>query len=125
VCAALHHSSRDSLLALCVTDAEFRDILWREFPQSRPATGLTWEDGWRVLYARLHAGCGHAVRDQGGHWYRFLRFESDSTTRYRNFKLHSRLTLVARDDQGLVQRWKWLRAVAEHRGAFKIYSTDD
>jgi hypothetical protein len=46
-------------------------------------------------------------------------------SRYRNFKLHSGLTLVAKDDQGGVQRWRWLRAVAERKGSFKIYSTDD
>ncbi len=121
----LHHSSRDSLLALCVTDDEFRDILWREFPQSRPAVGLTWVDAWTILYARIHAGCSHAVRDYGGHVYQFVRFESDSVQRFRNFTLHSHLTLVARDDEGQTRRMRWLRAVAERNGAFKIYSTED
>src|SRR5437773_2174859 len=35
---------------------------WPEFPQSRPATGLTWEDGWRALRARLLAGSSHRSR---------------------------------------------------------------
>ena len=125
VCYALHHGDRDSLLKLCISDDEFRDILWREFPQSRPAVGLTWVDAWRILYARLHAGCSHAVRDHGGHAYEFLRFEADTTARYRNFKLHNRLILIARDDEGQIQRWTWLRAAAERKGEFKIYSTDD
>ncbi len=125
VCRALHRTSRDSLLALCVRDDEFRDILWREFPQSRPAVGLTWVDAWRILYARMHAGCSHAIRDFGGHAYEFVGLEADSIARYRNFKLYSRLTLVARDDEGQIQRMKWLRAVAERRGSFKIYSTED
>src|SRR5262249_11727402 len=46
VCWGLNHAKRDSLIALCVTDEEFRDILWREFPESRPITGLKWEDAW-------------------------------------------------------------------------------
>jgi len=126
VCRALHRSDRDSLLQLCITDDEFRDILWREFPQSRPAVGLEWVDAWRILYARLHAGCAHAERDLGGRGYEFVRFEcADTTARYRNFKLHNRLTLVARDDRGQIQRWRWLRSVAERRGRFKIYSTED
>lgn len=125
VCRALHHSNADSLLGLCIRDDEFRDVLWREFPQSRPAVGLSWIDAWTILYARLHAGCMHALRDQGGHVYEFLRFEEDSTGVYENFKLHAGLTLVVRDDAGQIQRWRWLRAVAERKGAFKIYSTDD
>jgi hypothetical protein len=125
VCRALHHSDRDSLVNLCVRDDEFRDILWREFPQSRPATGLGWEDGWRILSVRLVSGCSQAVQDHGGHYLDFVRIECDSTMRYRNFTLYSKLTLVARDDQGQLQRMKWLRAVAERKGAFKIYSTTD
>jgi len=126
VCRAIHRGDRDSLLALCISDDEFREILWREFPQSRPAVGLEWEDAWRILYARLHAGCMHALRDQGGHWYEFLKFEAgDTTAVYRNFRLHNKLALVVRDDAGQIQRWRWLRSVAEHGGRFKIYSTED
>lgn len=126
VCRALHRGAADTLLALCIRDDEFRDILWREFPQSRPAVGLTWEDAWRILNARLHAGTRHAVRDYGGHLYQFLRFErADSIARYRNFKLHNGLILVVRDDEGRIQKWNWLRSVAERRGVFRIYSTSD
>ena len=126
VCWALHHSSSDSLLKLCVTDAEFKDILWREFPQSRPATGLQWDDAYKFLFARQHAGCAHAIRDYGGHYYQFLRFEpAESLGVYKNFKLHSKLILVAKDDTGQIQEMRWLRAVAERKGRFKIYSTED
>ena len=121
----LHEAHQDSLLALCVTDDEFRDILWREFPQSRPAVGLQWDDAWRILYARLHAGSAHAVRDFGGHHYDFVRFECDSVMRYRNFRMYSRLTLVAKSDEGELVRMKWLRGVVERQGRCKIYSTED
>jgi len=121
----LHGAHGDSLLALCVMDDEFRDILWREFPQSRPAVGLDWTDAWKILYARLHAGCTHAVRDFGGHHYEFVRLECDSTLRYRNFRMYSHLTLVAKSDEGEVVRMKWLRGVVERQGRCKIYSTDD
>ena len=77
VARLVHHTETDSLLGLCITEDEFRDILWREFPQSRPATGLTWEDAWTILYARLHAGCLHAIRDHEGRPWEFVRFESD------------------------------------------------
>lgn len=126
ICRALHVQNRDSLLKLCVTDEEFEGILWREFPQSRPVTGVQWDDAWRILYARLHAGTGHAVRDYGGHWYEFVRFEEADTVQvFRNFRMHSGLTLVAKDDGGQLQRMTWLRGVVERKGAFKIYSTED
>ena len=126
VCRLLAHGDRDSLRALCVTDREFRDILWREFPQSRPATGLQWEDGWRVLDMRLLSGTNDAVGEFGGHYWQFLRFErTDTVAVYKNFRLHNGLVLVVRDERGGTERWGWLRSVAERNGRFKIYSVRD
>jgi hypothetical protein len=121
----LHTNARDSLMGLCISQDEFTDIMWKEFPQSRPATGLQWEDAWTMHYARLHAGTSHAVRDYGGHIYEFVGFEKDSMMHYKNFTLHNHLVLVAKDDEGGVQRWRWLRSVAERKGRFKIFSTND
>lgn len=125
ICRHLHRNQLDSLQALGVSEAEFRVILWPEFTQSRRATGLTWEDGWTALGNRLLAGSRQAVQDFGGGWVEFVRFEVDSTTKYRNFTMHGRLTMVVRDDHGQLQRWRWLRAVVERRGRFKIYSMTD
>ena len=122
---ALHHSETDSLQRLCITDTEFRDILWREFPQSRPATGIQWEDAWRTLYARVNDGCNMARREYGGHYYQFVKFRADSVARYKNFTLYSGLTLVAKDDVGKTHEWTWIRGVAERKGRLKIYSTTD
>jgi hypothetical protein len=125
VCRLLHRQDADSLRELCVTREEFQGILWREFPQSRPVTGLTWEDGWRVLDVRLLGGINGAVQDFGGRHWEFVRIECDSTMRYRNFTMHSQLTLVVKNDLGETERWGWLRAIVERRGRFKIYSTRD
>jgi len=125
VCRAIHVGQTDSLRELCVTDDELRSVMWREFPQSRPATGLTWEDAWRVLDVRLLGGCNGAMQDHGGRYYEFVRFECDSTMRYRNFTIYSLLTLVVKNDEGQIERWGWLRAVAERRGRFKVYSMRD
>lgn len=126
VCHALDYAYADTLFSLAVREDEFRDILWPEFPQSRPATGITWQDGWLFLYGRLHQGCGQAIRDYGGHWYHFVRFDRDaSTTHYKNFNLYDGLILVTRDDEGTIQKFRWLRAAVERKGRFKIYSTND
>ena len=126
VCHALDHETADSLFMLTVNADEFRDILWPEFPMSRPATGITWQDGWLFLYGRLHQGSAHAIRDYGGHGYQFVRFDqADSTLRYKNFKLHNGMVLVAKDESGKTEEFHWLRSVAERKGRFKIYSMTD
>ena len=112
-------------LSLTGNEGEFRDILWREFPQSRPATHLEWLDGWKALYVRHRGGITGAIRDKADHYYEYVRIEArDTTALYRNFKLHNGIVLVVRVD-GREQELRWLRSVAERRGRFKIYSTTD
>jgi len=126
VCHALDYETADSLFTLTVGQDEFRYILWPEFPMSRPATGITWQDGWLFLYGRLHQGSAIAIREHGGHAYQFVRFDRyDSTVAYKNFKLHNGLILVAKDEGGKTEEFHWLRSVAERKGRFKIYSMSD
>ena len=121
----LEHQDRDSLLTLLVTDKEFRDILWPEFPQSRPVTGLRYDDAWKILYARMHAGCMHALRDYGGNKYQFVSITTDSVMKYKNFTMYSRIKLTAIGPDGGLASMTWLRAVVERKGLVKIYSTED
>jgi len=125
VLAGINHDSRDSLWNLCVSREEFRDILWNEFPQSRPVTGLTWEDGWKTVWMRVVNGCSGAVRDYNGPLWTLVSVEADSVMQYKNFKMYSRMRLVARNDEDKVETMYWLRAVVERKGSFKIFSTDD
>jgi hypothetical protein len=126
VCGALHTFAPDSMLRLCVSQEEFRVILWPEFPQSRPATGLRWDDAWPVLWGRLNGGSISATRELGGHVYTFQKLERTApTVSYRNFKLHNGIVIVAKDDEGNVKRFTFVRSFAERRGRFKIYSMYD
>ena len=124
-CRAIHHERLDSLMTMCVADSEFRVILWPEFPNSRPATGIQWDFAWGVLYGRLHAGCSQTIRDYGGHVYQLISLQPDSVTQYKNFKLYSRISMVVKNDEGQIENWKWLRGVVERKGRYKIYTTTD
>ncbi len=126
VCGALHRETPDSLLSLCLKPEEFRVIMWPEFPHSRPATGLVWTDAWQVLNGRLNGGSTAFARDFGGHVYTFMAIErSAATVSYKNFKLHNGITIVAKDDEGKVHRFPFIRSIAERKGRFKIYSMTD
>jgi len=123
---AIHHTSADSLRRLCLTRDEFAGILWREFPESRPATGLTADDAWFLLDARLRGGVSKILNELGGQHLGFLRWERTSPARgYKNFRLHNGLVLVVRDEQGREARLPHVRAVAERHGSFKLQSLRD
>jgi hypothetical protein len=125
ICRAVHHQSLDSLMKLCVNSKEFREILWPEFPNSRPATGMTWDFAWMTTFSRLHGGCAQACRDYGGHVYQLISVRADSAMQYKNFKLYSRIKMKVKSDEGDTLEWRWMRSVAVRKGRYKIYSTSD
>ena len=125
VCHALHTNQPDSMLALCVRSDEFRVILWPEFPQSRPATGLRWDDAWLILWGRLNGGSVSSVREYEDHYYRFLSIQEGEVVKYNNFKLHNRITIQAKSYEGVIQSFTFIRSIAERKGRFQIYSMSD
>ncbi len=126
VVSNVSNNAPDSLLALCLTKKEFDVILWPEFPQSRPATGLLPMDGWRVLNNRLVSGTRGAAADWGGQPWTFVRIEATGgVTKFRNFNLYRGIVIVVKDAAGVEQRFDFLRTVAERKGVFKLYSLRD
>ena len=116
---------RPTLAHLCVTRREFAEIMWPEFPQSRPVTGATADDGWYFLGRRNEGGVGRLLGDWNGKPLTLVRVERGAAERYRNFRLHRGLTIVAKTPEGEIVRVNDLRTVAERKGVFKIYSMRD
>jgi hypothetical protein len=117
---------RARLDGLCITRSEFSSILWPEFPQSRPITGATADDGWYFLARRNAGGVSRALNEYAGQRLTLVRVErAQPVERYRNFALYRGLTIVAKDSTGALVRLDDLRTVAERKGVFKIYSMRD
>ena len=116
---------RTTLAHLCVTRREFAEIMWPEFPQSRPVTGATADDGWYFLVRRNQGGVGRLLGDWNGKPLTLVRVEHGAFESYRNFRLHRGLTIVAKTQEGEIVRVDDLRTVAERKGVFKIYSMRD
>lgn len=125
VCHALHTGVPDSMLALCVKSDEFRVILWPEFPQSRPATGLRWGDAWVILWGRLNGGSVSSVREFEDHYREFIKLEYAAMVPYKNFRLYNGVRITAKNDEGRIEAFTFVRSIAERRGRFKIYSMRD
>jgi hypothetical protein len=125
ICRALHSAVPDSMLALCVRSEEFRVILWPEFPQSRPATGLRWDDAWQIVWGHLNGGSVGSVREYQDHYHEFIRIEAGPVAAYRNFRLHNKVTITAKSDEGRIETFTFVRSIAERRGRYKIFSLRD
>jgi hypothetical protein len=116
----------DSLGKLCITRREFEEILWLDFPSSRPVTGLTADDAWGPLAVRLTSGIAGALSEFGNAELEYVGVEETlGVKEFRNFRLHRGIVITVRDEAGETRALRFVRTIAERKGRFKIYSTDD
>ena len=85
-------SSAARCAGVCSIRRPIRCCIWRHgrrvprhpvarVPAEPPATGVQWEDAWKVLYARQRAGVAHAKRDYGNHWYQLVSVKARTPCR--------------------------------------------
>ena len=126
LCWAAHHDDADTIAKLSISEGDFRRILWREFPQSRPATGMTADDAWQVISMRFQAGIHRFLSTYRHEPITFVRFDRrDTVAVFRNFRVHNGLTMVVRNAAGEEEAVDFVRGVAERRGRFKLQGVSD
>jgi hypothetical protein len=114
------------LRAVQISFDEFRDILWPEFPQSRPATHVKAEDAWEVLLHSSVTGARRALGEWAGQDLTFegLSFEKGWTP-YANFNLYLGVRIHARTRAGEVVEIKYADGFVERNGQWKVYIYND
>lgn len=126
VLVAIERGDEATLHALRVSRAEFERYLWPEFPQSRPITNIQAGDAWTFVQNGSLAGAGRAVGSYGGRRFTVLSVASSGALPYTNFTLWRDIVITARDESsGEIQTLRFLPAVAERRGRFKVFSYKD
>jgi hypothetical protein len=113
------------MLKLCVTEDEFRVILWPEFPQSRPATGVSLGRPAGPVRPALNGGSVSSVRDMGGHVYKPLSVPKGTTVPVPELQAPQQhhVRRPGRRGPGAHDRLDPLDRRA--RGRFKVYSMKD
>ncbi len=123
---AVERGDEKALHGLRVTRIEFERYLWREFPQSRPVTGITAGDAWEVISNGSLSGASRFVGGFGGRRLVLQRVEHSGAMAFRNFTLWRDMTLYVKDrESGEPYTLRFLPAVAERHGRFKAFSFKD
>lgn len=126
VFVAIERNDEHTLHALRVTLPEFERFLWPEFPQSRPITNIQPEDAWTFVQTGSLSGAGRALGSFGGRRFTVKSIASSGPLPYTNFTLWRDIVITARDESsGEIQTLRFLPAVAERRGRFKVFSYKD
>lgn len=123
VLTALANEDQAALLALPVSAAEFRAIVWPELPSSRPEVNLPVTYAWSDLDTKSRGHLGTTMNRWGGARLALVGVEfRGETTAYPTFSVHRDSVLTVRTSDGATERVRLFGSVLERDGRFKLFS---
>ncbi len=113
----------DPLLDLRISKAEFLDLLWPEFPTSRPATNIRPDEAWSFHDADCRDGVTELLSEFGGQELHLvaLRFETGFAP-YTNFNLYRGAVIEAVDERGEPVVLRAATTFVERNGRWRIFT---
>jgi hypothetical protein len=117
---------KDGLRDLMIAQEEFSEILWPEFPQSRPALTWTAAEVWGVHLAKAHEGAAEGINLYEGDDLAFDYVTCDEgVAPYTNFTLYHGIHIHTHRPDGREVVMEFAKAFAERRGKWKVYIYKD
>jgi hypothetical protein len=120
---ALAARDADRLIALAVSEVEFRENIYPALPASRPEVGMPVEYLWADTNLKSRGQLGQTLDEHGG---RRLTVESvrfgGRATDYNGFRVHRDTWLTLRDDAGQVRDLRLFGSMVETSSGWKVYS---
>ena len=120
---ALAKEDGPALLALALSEMEFRTVVWPELPSSRPERGLPFEYAWGDLHQKSTNELRRLLARAGGRRYELLgmTFDGESTP-YETFTVHRDSRLRLRDPEGAERDVRLFGSVLQRGGEYKLFS---
>ena len=123
VLGALAAEDGPRLLALALSELEFRTVVWPELPSSRPERGLPFEYAWGDLHQKSTNELRRLLARAGGGRYELLgmTFDGESTP-YETFTVHRESRLKVRDPEGIERDVRLFGSVLQRGCEYKLFS---
>ena len=126
ILGALRENDKEQIKALHVTYEEYQEILWPEFPESRPITRLEHKDAWFFHERTSIAGINQGLNLHGGEPLEFDRITYDiGYAPYTNFNLYHGIRVHALRPSGEAVVVDFIESFIECRGTWKVYMYKD
>jgi hypothetical protein len=123
VLGALERRDAVALLALALSEQEFRHHVWPELPASRPERNLPFSYVWGELRQKSEQSLARLLSTYGAQQLDLVDVEyAGATTRYSSYAVHRETVLVVRDRTGTEHRLRLFGSTLEADGAFKVFS---
>jgi hypothetical protein len=113
----------DELVALALTEAEFKKYYWPHTEWSRPEVRMPFEFYWGNHHQKSVVALNNMLAAFGGKQLNFMRVRfTKDTAYYHDAKVHVAPLLTVRDEEGKEWDLKFFGAVFELNGKYKIFS---
>jgi len=123
VLTALAERDQATLLALPLSDTEFRTIVWPELPSSRPEVNLPVAYAWGDLRTKSLGHLGATLNRWGGRRLELAGVEfRGETTAYATYSVHRDPVVRVRVEGGEPERVRLFGSILERDGRFKLFS---
>lgn len=127
VVGAVQDSSVEKVKALCVTEQEYRDVIWANLDSSETSQAkMPVERAWSWVERDVDKAAGRYVSEFGKRDVRFIRLGDKKNVRtYPNMKVHRGQRIIVTVDGAEEEEWRLLNIVLEYKGWFKVIAYND
>ena len=127
VVGAIADSSAEKLKALCVTEKEYREVVWANLDSAETShEQMPVERAWSWVERDVDKATRRYVAEFGNRDVRFLRLGAKKNVReYPNIKVHRGQRIVVTADGSDEQEWRLMNVVLEYKGWFKVIAYND
>ena len=123
VADALTSRDGDRLLAMAVTEREFRTRVWPALPASRPEVGMPADYLWADTLAKSRGHLAEILQTYGGRALTVQRVTfGGAAADYGSFRIHPKTSVTVRDEAGKTYWLRLLGSMIETNDGWKIFS---
>jgi len=125
VVTALEDSSVERLTSFCLTEQEYRDILWANLPEQE-TRGMPIEKAWGWVSRDVHKCSLRYMDDFGGSSLKLISVTPPQEVRsYLEIKVHRALRIKVSANGAEPEEWRLLNVILEYKGWFKVIAYND
>ncbi len=125
VVEAIQDSSLERLQSFCLTEQEYRDILWANLPEQE-VRNMPIEKAWGWVKRDVEKASRRYIDDFGGHKLTLVKISPPIEVRnYPNIKVHRAFRLSVSDRGAEPEEWRLLNVILEYKGWFKVVAYND
>ena len=122
---AIEDSSLVRLQSFCLTEQEYRDVLWANLPEAE-VRNMPVEKAWGWVKRDVEKASRRYIDDYGNHDLEIVKITPPQEIRtYPNLRVHRAYRITVSDRGAEPEEWRLLNVILEYKGWFKVIAYND